>query len=160
MQIKTKIEKICRVCDYIAYIGIAVTIVITVTEFICRSFGRPLEGTYDIIGLIQVVLVCAALPYCTLQKGHIRVDMFMALLPKRVQVVIDSIIGLLSLSFFLFVAWQSVMMGNSFRRTGDVSMTVFIPFYPFVYIIALSCVFMALLIFSDTIESIFSEVKR
>lgn len=160
MQIKTKIEKICKFCDYIAYTGISLTIVITVTEFICRSFGRPLEGTYDIIGLIQVVLVCSALPYCTLQKGHIRVDMFMALLPKRVQAVIDSIIGLLSLGFFLFVAWQSVVMGNSFRRTGDVSMTVFIPFYPFVYIIALSCVFMALLTFSDIIESIVSEVKR
>ena len=160
MQIKTKIEKICKFCDYIAYIGISLTIVITVMEFICRSFGKPIEGTYDIIGLIQVILVCSAIPYCTFQKGHIRVDMFMARLPKRVQVVIDSIIGLLSIGFFLCVAWQSVMLGNSFRRTGDVSMTVFIPFYPFVYIIALSCIFVALLIVSDIIESIISEVER
>lgn len=160
MQIKTKIEKVCKFCDYIAYTGISLTIVITVTEFICRSFGKPLEGTYDIIGLIQVILVCSAIPYCTFQKGHIRVDMFIALLPKRAQVVIDSIIGLLSMGFFLCVARQSVMLGNSFRRTGDVSMTVFIPFYPFVYTIALSCVFMALLIASDIIETITGEVGR
>lgn len=160
MQIKTKIEKICKFCDYIAYAGIFITVVITVTEFVFRSFGKPIEGTYDIIGLIQVILVCFALPYCTFQKGHIRVDMFMERLPKRVQTVIDGIISLLSLSFFLVVAWQSVVLGSSFRRTGDVSMTVFIPFYPFVYIIALSCVCVALLILSDIVESIVSEVKR
>ncbi|HOE17309.1 MAG TPA: TRAP transporter small permease [Syntrophorhabdaceae bacterium] len=160
MQIKTKIEKACKFCDYIAYTGIFITVVITVTEFIFRSFGRPIQGVYDIVGLIQVILVCFAMPYCTLQKGHIRVDMFMDRLPKRMQVVIDGVISLLSMGFFLLVAWQLAVLGNSFQKTGDVSMTVYIPFYPFVYIIALTCFFMALLIVSDIVESIAGEVKR
>jgi TRAP-type C4-dicarboxylate transport system permease small subunit len=159
MAIKTKIEKICKFCDYVAYAGICVTMVITVTEIICRRFGRPIEGTYDTIGLVQVILVCFALPYCTLQKGHIQVDMFMERLPRRVQKIIDGIIGLLSMSFFLVVAWQAVVLGNSLRRTGDVSMSVFIPLYPFLYPIAFACLFIALLTLSDTVESV-ARVKK
>jgi TRAP-type C4-dicarboxylate transport system permease small subunit len=160
MQIKTKIEKICKFCDYIAYAGIFLTMVITVMEIIFRRLGKPIHGTYDFIGLIQVILVCFALPYCTFQKGHIRVDMFVERLPKRVQAVIDGTIGFLSLGFFLVIAWQSVVLGNSLRRTGDVSMSVFIPLYPFIYPIAFACVFVALLIFSDIVELAITEVKR
>lgn len=160
MQIKAKTEKICKLCDYIAYAGICITMVITVIEFVFRSFGKPMAGTYDIIGLIQVILVCFAIPYCTFQKGHIRVDMFMEFLPKRVQTVIDGIIGFLCFVFFLVVAWQSIVLGNNLRRTGDVSMSVFIPFYPFIYCIGLTCIFVALLILSDTAELISNEVNR
>jgi TRAP-type C4-dicarboxylate transport system permease small subunit len=160
MHFRAKVEKICKLCDYIAYAGIFSTMVITVMEFVFRSFGKPMKGTYDTIGLVQVILVCFALPYCTLQKGHIQVDMFMMLLPKRVQAVIDGIIGFLSLGFFLVVAWQSAVLGNSLRKTGDVSMSVFIPLYPFTYCIAFAALFMALLTLSDTIESITGGVKR
>lgn len=160
MQIKPKVEKICKFCDYIAYTGIFLTVLITVMEIIFRRLGKPIHGTYDFIGLIQVILVCFALPNCTFQKGHIQVDMFMEHLPKRIQAVIDGIIGFLSLGFFLAVAWQSVLLGNSLRRTGDVSMSVFIPLYPFIYPIAFACVFIALLIFSDIVELVVTEVKR
>lgn len=160
MQIKTKIEKACRFCDYIAYAGILLTMIVTVTEIVFRKFGAPIHGTYDSIGLIQVILICFALPFCTFQKGHIQVDMFMDLLPKKAQRTIDGITTLLSLGFFLVVAWQSLVLGDSFRRTSEVSMSVFIPLYPFAYSIAFSCLFIALLILSDFVELFASEVEK
>ena len=160
MQIKAKIEKICKFCDYIAYAGIFLTMVLTVMDFVFRSFGKPIHGTYDVIGLLQVILVCFALPYCTFQKGHIRVDMFVERLPKRAQRVIDGIIGFLSLGFFLVAAWQSILLANSLRRTGEVSMSAFIPLYPFIYPVAFACLFIALMSFSDIVELLITEVKK
>jgi hypothetical protein len=49
---------------------------------------------------------------------------------------------------FVLLGWQSYDFGHTLQASGEVSMTVGIPVYPFVYGIAFSCivVFLVLLL--------------
>jgi TRAP-type C4-dicarboxylate transport system permease small subunit len=159
MQIEHKIERLCKYCDYIAYAGICAMMMVTVLEMVFRKFGKPIPGTYDVIGLIQVVLVSCAIPYCTFQKGHIRVEMFVQRLPRRAQTIIGTFIDLLSVAFFVVVTWQCFVFGNAMRRAGEVTMSAFIPQHPFIFVMALSCAVLCLLIFYEFLKSITKEAK-
>jgi TRAP-type C4-dicarboxylate transport system permease small subunit len=159
MEIEHKIEKVCKLCNLVAYAAIVVMMLLTASDVIARAFMKPIPGVYDLVCVIQVILVALAIPYCAFQRGHIRVDMIMNLLPMRVQRVIDSVIGLLSLGFFIVVTWECFVLANDMRKAGEVSMSAFIPHYPFIYIIVFSCALLCIVLLSEVIRSI-AEVKR
>lgn len=99
-------------------------------NILLRILGKPIVGTYDWTGLIGTIFIALALGYCGVQRNHVRVEFIVARFSQRVQAVVDSITGILSLGLFALAAWQSVVLGNDLWRKGDVSMTVQAPFYP------------------------------
>jgi TRAP-type C4-dicarboxylate transport system permease small subunit len=160
MRIENKIEKLCRYCDFIAWLGLFSMMAVFVAETICRRFWKPLPGAYDIVGLLQVVLVAFAIPYFAFRKGHIQVELIVQRFPKRVQQAVDIFNGLVSLGFFVVVTWQCMVLAIGMRKTNEVSMSAFIPHFPFMWMIFFSCALLCLIMFSDLIKSVVSGVKK
>lgn len=129
-------------------------------NILLRFFGKPILGAYDWTGLIGTILIALALGYCGIQRGHVRVDFIVIRFPQRVQAVVDSITGILSLGLFALASWQSVVLGNEMWRKSEVSMTVQTPFHPFVYTIAFGCALLWMAIFIDTVKSLVKAVRR
>ncbi len=154
------IEKVCKTCDVVARAGILAIMALTVIDVLLRSLAnKPVPGSYDLISCIQVAVVALALPYCCFQKANISVDMFMIFLPKRIQRIVDSIIGLISTAFIVVVVWQCILYANNARKAGEVSMGAFIPHYPFIYLVAFGCALLCVVMFSQTVESIKGGTK-
>jgi TRAP-type mannitol/chloroaromatic compound transport system permease small subunit len=55
-------------------------------------------GAYDWTDLIGTILVALALGYCGVHRNHVRGQFIVARFPQRVQAVVDSIAGILSLA--------------------------------------------------------------
>jgi TRAP-type C4-dicarboxylate transport system permease small subunit len=146
-------------CDRIAQGAVVAMMLLVSANILLRVFGKPFIGTYDWVGLIGTILIAFALGYCGIQRGHVRVEFILARFPQRVQAVVDSITGILSLGLFALAAWQSMVMGTEMWRKGDVSMTIQMPFHPFVYTIAFGCALLWLIILIDTIKSMAKAVK-
>ena len=52
-------------------------------------------------------------------------------------------------AFFLLVAWQLTQKAITLKRTGEVTETLRIIYYPFTVCVALGCAFLALVLVAD-----------
>lgn len=149
-----------RLCDRIAQVGVFAMLLIVFSNILGRMIWKPIYGTYDYVSFISAILVAFAIAYCALQKGHIQVELLVARFPERVQGIVGSITGFLSLGIFSLITWQCVVFAKDMRRTGELTMTMQIPFYPYIYAIAFGCGLLCLVILVDIIKSLVQAVKR
>ena len=149
-----------RIINYLPLFGLVVIMLLGVSEVILRLFGASIYGVFEMIGFIGSVVVFFSMPQTLIQKGHIRIEVIVSRCTKRVQAAIDTITGLLSIGVCALVVWQACLVAADMLRSGEVSLTLGIPFYPFVYGIAFSCVLLGLIFLLEVLDSISVWRKR
>ena len=125
---------------------------LTCAHIILRLFRRPILGTYEIVGFLGAMVAGLAIAQTTLDRGHVAVQVVVTRFSPRVQEIIYLITHLLSIFLFALLAWECVRYGNDFRASGEVSLTLRLPFYPVVYGIALSAIVVCLVLFVDILQ--------
>lgn len=125
---------------------------LTCADIILRLFRRPILGTYEIVGFLGAMVAGLAIAQTTLDRGHVAVQVVVTRFSPRVQEIIYLITHLLSIFLFALLAWECVRYGNDFRASGEVSLTLRLPFYPVVYGIALSAIVVCLVLFVDILQ--------
>lgn len=145
--------------DRISQMAVAAMMLVTIANILGRMVWRPIYGTFDYVSFFSVIVVAFALAYCAVQRGHISVELIVVRLPRRVQGIIGCFTNILSLGIFVIVIWQCMVFAERMIRTKQVTMTALLPFYPFIYIIALGCFFLCLVILVDLIKSLDKAVK-
>ncbi|MDD5190066.1 MAG: TRAP transporter small permease [Dehalococcoidales bacterium] len=142
-------------------IGLVAMLVISVADVIgIKIFNTPVPGGPEFVSFIMVVVVAFAMGYTLVERAHIQVDIFINKLPKRLKSAVEAFVSLLGLGLFVILAWYSVVYGNQLRESKEVSMTQHIPFYPFVYSIALACVPVCLYLFLEVLRWAIKVVKK
>lgn len=157
------VHSLSKFCDRIAQGAVMAMMLLVVANIIWRvvpKIGRPIFGTYDVVGFIGATLVAFAIAYCAVQRGHISVELVVARFPQRVQGIIGSITGFLSLGIFAVITWQCVVLANDMRRVGEVSMSALLPFYPYIYGVAFGCALLCLVISVDLGKSLAKAVGK
>jgi TRAP-type C4-dicarboxylate transport system permease small subunit len=150
---------ITKFFDKISQAGVFAMLVLVIGNILGRKVGKPIYGAFDYACFLSAILVAFAIPYCGMKRGHIRVEMFVAQLPGRVQGIIDSITNILGFGIFSLITWQCVVLANDMRRAGELSMTSLTPFYPYIYAIAFGCGLLCIVILIDLIKSLIKVVK-
>ena len=133
---------------------------LVVGNIMLRIVWRPIFGTYDFVMFLGSVVVAFALAYCAIQGGHVAVDILVARFSQRTQAIIDSSTSILSIGIFAIIAWQCSVYGTDMWRTGEVSMSVHIPFYPFVYGVGFGCAVLGLVLLADLFKSLAKAVRK
>ena len=140
--------------NWVAAAAVTVMMVLTCADIILRIFRHPIPGTYEMVGLLGAIVVSFSLGYTSLMRGHISVEFIVQKLPKRAQIIIDSINSLLGTALFGLITWQSMLYASNLMRTGEVSMTVQMPIYPFVYGIAIGSGMLCLVLLIEFLQSL------
>lgn len=147
-------NELARLLYWMAGTAIVVMMVLTCGDVVLRFFRRPIPGTYELVCFLGAVAVAFAMAHTTVQKGHVAVSLLVRLFPARIQALIESITGTFGFIFFVLVAWQSVLYGNDLHATGEVSLTLQLPFYPFVYGIGFSAAAVCLVLLTDLFKNL------
>lgn len=139
-QVEKLVHALSRWCNWIAC-GAAVVMLLLVSSDIVgvKLFKSPVPGAIEVVGFLGVIVVAFAMAYTLVLRGHIAIDFVLTKLSPRPRAAVEAVINLLNFILFAVIAWQSWTFGLVLQRTGEVSMTERIPFYPFVYALALSC---------------------
>ncbi|MFB0520628.1 MAG: TRAP transporter small permease [Desulfatiglandales bacterium] len=146
---------LARRLDMIAAMAIFVMMALTCVDVFLRYFFRkPIPGTYEIIALLGAVAVSFAMAHTLAEKGHVAVSLIVQLFPKRLQGIIESMISILGIILFGLIAWQSVLYGLDCQRSGEVSLTLELPFYPIIYGVALGSGVVCLVLLVDLANAI------
>lgn len=123
------------------------------------SFFQPILGSQEITELLMVILVSFALAYTALNKGHVRVDILMQYTSKRTNYWFDIFAYGFSCIFYILIAWQSWIYAIDNIADKAVSTILFIPIYPFNFLLVIGAIIVALELLRDFFKSI-EEVKQ
>jgi len=134
----------------------AMTIMICANVFL-RFFGLPLNGTFELMGLFGAIVTAFALGYSQMTKKHIAIDILVCRLSYTSRKVLDFINYLFSAGFFGIAAYRMALWAGILRQTGEVTETLKIIYYPFVYGVSLGCAVFALVFLSESLKAIIKE---
>lgn len=139
---------------WIAGAAIVAMMVLTCADVVLRYFRMPIPGTYELVCFFGALAVGFAMAHTSVQQGHVAVSVITQLLPSRVQDWLDAVTGVFSLIFFALVGWQSFRYAGQLHASGEVSLTLQLPFYPFVYGIGLSAWAVCLVLLARVLDKL------
>jgi TRAP-type C4-dicarboxylate transport system permease small subunit len=154
------ITLVSRGFNALAGTAVVAMMLLTCADVILRLFRRPVPGTYEIIGFLGTVVISFSLAYTSLEKGHIAVELFMERLPRRIRTGVESVISLISAALFALITWQSIAYAVDLKQSGEVSVTLTMPIYPFIYGIAVGSGLLCLVLLADSLRSAARTVKE
>ena len=125
-----------------------------------KVFERPFLGAIDIVTLSQVVAIAFTIAIAQISGRHISVELLLSSLPERPQAVIDSLIHFLQAVFFAVIVWRITMLGRALRMAGEVSATLFVPLYPFLFAIAIGFIPMTVVCLLNSIRAAMKVVRE
>lgn len=147
------ILQIGKVFNNVAAGAIVVMMLLTCTDVVLRLFDRPILGTYEMVGFLGTAVIAFALAHTSIERGHIAVEILLDRFPAKVQNTIEGLNHLIGAVLFLLIAWQSTAYALDLKASGEVSLTLAIPTYPFVYGIAAGCALLTLVLAAESLRS-------
>ncbi len=115
-------------------------------------FNQPLAYSYELIESVLCLVVFFGIAICTARKGHVDIGIIVERFPQRVQAAISSFYYFLSTVLFGVIAWQMFAQTIQTQQMGKVTAILRIPYYPFVGVVALCSVLIALLLLSQLVH--------
>ena len=122
------------------------------------SFLKPIPGTYELVSFLGTVAAAFAMAHTSIRGGHVSVSLVTRLLPKRVRNIIRLITNSLAFIFFGLLCWRSILYAEELRFYGEVSMTLQLPYYPFIYGVAFASFAMSVVLITYLMNDI-KELK-
>uniref|UniRef100_A0A7C4RT99 TRAP transporter small permease n=1 Tax=Desulfatirhabdium butyrativorans TaxID=340467 RepID=A0A7C4RT99_9BACT len=134
--------------------GICLTgmMLMTCIDVIGRFFNRPILGAIEIVGFLATLTTAFALPYTHQMDAHIGVELFVQILPEKARKLLAFLTTLTSFLLFGVVSWRMVVYADTIRQSGEVSMTMKLPEYWIIYLVA-GCFFVFFcILLCDTVK--------
>mgnify|MGYP001768334808 CR=1 FL=1 len=141
MQLLEKVARgLARSFEWAGVVGILIMFVVNLVDVVgAKVFHWPLPGALEMLSFSLIVTIAPAIAYGLFLGTHLSIDFFMDKLPRGVGRVLNPLVFLACLILFVLIGWQSFEYGASLSQAGEMGSTSKIPFYPFAYLLSLSC---------------------
>ena len=146
------VGRLSRAINVVAGLAITFIMLLTVLDVILRSFRRPIVGTYELVAFSGAMVVGFAIPLTSWMRGHIYVDFFTGKLSKAARTAFNVVTRCLGIGLFFLIGWNLIMVGLDLQQSGEVSLTLQLPFYPVAYGVAVSCFVQCLVLLADMVK--------
>lgn len=136
----------------VAAAAVVFIMLLACTDVVMRAFGRPIPGTYELVGYFGTVIVAFALARTSVERGHIAVELLVDRLPRRPRHVVEAFGALAGAVLFGLLGRQSLIYTVDLMESGDVSLTLGMPTWPFVSCIGAGSAVLALVLLVDALR--------
>ncbi|MBW1801647.1 MAG: TRAP transporter large permease subunit [Deltaproteobacteria bacterium] len=134
---------------------LAVMMFLTATDVILRYvFNRPITGSLELTELMMAIVVSFALAYAAVKNEHVNIDLITSRLPPKPQAALNTITSCLCFGVFALIAWRTVLYAEHQRLGNFETMSLQIPVYPFVYVVAFGCAVLCLVFLCNILENV------
>ena len=121
-----------------AAVFLTILMLLVVTDVIMRNtLNAPIVASFALGEVLFGLVIACGVAYCSVQKGHVCVDILVVKLPQKTRAIIGIITGFLGLALFLLIGWGILSYGNTLRLSGTLLAPLDIPRFPFVLVIGL-----------------------
>jgi TRAP-type C4-dicarboxylate transport system permease small subunit len=143
------VPRLSNVLYVIAGVTLTAMMLITVADVILRYLGKPIVGSYELVSFGAAVVIGFALPATSLAKSHVVVDILTADLTGWKKILVS--VFTRTLGIFLFAGTGIFLFKKALymHSTGEVSLTLQMPFYPIAYGLGVCCLVECLVLMRD-----------
>lgn len=92
-------------------------------------FNKPIIGTVEIFGILLPAIVLLGLAYTQGAQAHIRMEVLVLRLPRRVQTILSFITTICMLFVSALILWQGVALIITYRHMGRTIETIGVPLF-------------------------------
>lgn len=145
-----------------AFAGLALVsmVVLVFTNIVMRQFDASMGGVPEMVGWLTAVVISFSLAYAQQTRAHIDLDILVSFFPGWLQRVLGAVAALLSLLFFMMVAWELFKYGQNMMNRGALSQTLRFAYYPFVYAVALGMAAFCSVLLGDFLRNLIGVFKK
>jgi TRAP-type C4-dicarboxylate transport system permease small subunit len=134
------IDTASNICNVIGQVFAGIMIVLVAADAIGRYvFNHPIQGALEITELMMVFIVFLTFAYVESKDGHVRVDLIISRLPRKIQPYIEFLDVAISFGIIGIIVWQSVLYSMELWEGGSISAYWGIPISPFLLVVAFGC---------------------
>ena len=138
--------------NVIAGISLILLMSLTIADVVLRGFNKPILGAYELVALAGAVAIGFSMPRTALLRAHIYVDFLIATFPRMVRNIFNIATRLLVILLLVLIGWNLFKYAGDLQRSGEVSLTLQLPFYPVAYGIGICCFVQCLVMVCDIIK--------
>ena len=153
-------RRLDRVLIVIGGIFLVAMCLLTCANIVLRTVWMPIQGTYELMGFFGAMVVAFALAHTQLRRGHIAVDVLIGRFSDGMRRVLTAFNGLVCMAFFGLAARQLVAKALVLRASGEVTETLRIIYYPFIFAVALGCILLALVLAADFVQALWPPARK
>ncbi len=146
------VEKLSTYMSVIGGCALTFIMLLTVADVTLRLFGHPIVGTFELVSFGGAVAIGFAIPITSWVRGHIYVDFFVAKFPPGLKNTFNLVTRLMGIVIFVLIGWQLLILAGDFYKSGEVSLTRHIPFYPITYGMGFCAFLQCLVLIGDIIK--------
>ena len=146
-----------RLLSWIGGFFLVGMIFLTCANILCRLVWVPIKGAFELMGLFGAIATSFALGYTQMKKGHTAVDILVNRFSDRTQKILNGFNFVICMAFFVIAGWQISKYATTLWKTGEVSETLLIIYYPFTYGVALGCFLLSLVMLVEFLKVFFAE---
>ena len=131
---------ISKVMNRIASVVLFLMMLLTIIDvFLRKVFSQSILGTVEVTEFMMVALVFFALARTEVLNGHVKVDLVMSRFGERTQALVDMMTQFVCFLLFGVFTWSALVYSAKIRAAEEVSQDLWLPIYPFVYIVVAGC---------------------
>jgi TRAP-type C4-dicarboxylate transport system permease small subunit len=113
---------------------------LTITDvFLRKVFSQSILGTVEMTEFMLVILIFFSLAQTELVNGHVKVDLLVSRFGERTRGLIDMVTQFVCFLISGLITWSSVVYSVKMRASGEVTQDLWLPVYPFVFVVAVGC---------------------
>jgi len=146
------INGISRFFNIIAGISLTFLMLLTITDVILRGFRRPVPGTYEVVAFAGAVVIGFSMPLTSWLRGHIFVDFFILKFSQKGRDIFNIATRCVVIILFFLIGWNLIKYGMDLQKSGEVSLTLQMPFYPVAYGVGICCFVQCLVLVCDVVK--------
>jgi TRAP-type C4-dicarboxylate transport system permease small subunit len=143
-----------QILIWIAGLCLVTMVLLTCANIFLRLVWTPIRGTFELMGFFGAIVTAFALGYTQIHKGHIGIDLLVNEFPVITQRILNGINWFICMVFFAIAGWQIARWATVLRKTGELTETLRIIFYPFMYAVSLGCILLALVLLVDLLKAL------
>jgi TRAP-type C4-dicarboxylate transport system permease small subunit len=132
-------------------------VLLTCANIFLRLVWIPVKGTFELMGFFGAIVTAFALGYTQIKRGHIGIDIVVNQFSAKTQRVLNGSNYSICMIFFAIAGWQIAKWATTLWKTGEITETLGIIFYPFTYGVALGCIVLALVLLVDLLKVLIQE---
>jgi len=147
-----RVERLLRFLYILGGVSLIFIMSLTISDVFLRLLKRPIVGTYELVCFGSALVIGFAFPYVSWKRGHIFVDFLINTFPRAVRRAFQISTRLLAIALFVLAGWNLMKYAIDLYRVGEVSPTLTIPYYPFIFVVGICCFFQCLSLCGDLLK--------
>lgn len=137
---------------------VVIMLITTIDTGMRYLFSRPIGGSNEIIEILLSFLIMFAIPYCTSERAHIKVDLLDGFLGPFARRFCDIVNGIIGVAVLCFLSQRATLKALDAREFGDTTIFLSFPQWAIFGVIGLSAFLYALILIWQTFRALVGRV--